>query len=594
MLKTTLRNKIAIILENAIKKLAKEKNISIDNISLRIDYPPNIEMGHYSSAASMELAKNFKTAPRIIAEKIVNIIKSSDSEQAKIKKTSLFDNIKVEGPGFINFFISAHALTEFFTEKFIIKEWLDNIFLPIKNEKYLLEFVSANPTGPLNIVSARAASVGDSIYRVLKRTGFEIDTEYYVNDFGNQVRLLGFSFAYRYLQKKGFTIDLPENHYQGDYIIDILEDILTNKEIDEKLLDVEIDESKDSESQLQDFIEALGEAFSKIAVQALLKTHKKDLQDFNVHFTNFFSEATLHDKKENKVEKALESLKSKNTIYEQDEALFFKSTDFTDDKDRVVKRADGRPTYLLADIAYHQSKINRGYNKIIDIWGPDHHGYIARMKGALSALGFGNDKQKNELFDVLIVQQVNLMENGKPVVMSKRLGKFQTMRDLIKKIPVDVSRYFFVSRSQSTHLDFDLELALEQSNQNPVYYIQYAHARIHSIFKGVNEEYDKTMNFEVNLADVLFHSERDKLFFHLLKFPEILEEISKNLEVHRLTLYLHQTASIFTEVYHNKNNKIKEITDKDEFKFLLFLIKQTAEIIKEGLSLLGISAPNRM
>ncbi|MDH5716412.1 MAG: arginine--tRNA ligase [Spirochaetia bacterium] len=346
----------------------------------------------------------------------------------------------------------------------------------------------------------------------------------------------------------------------------------------------------DDENLFLSWVQQAGEYFSCIGIEKLLDTHKNDLSDFRVSFDNFFSEKSLHEN--NSVENTFLELKEKNQIYEKDGAWFFKSSDFGDDKDRVIKRNDGRPTYLLADIAYHKNKADRKFDNIYDMWGPDHHGYIARMKAAMQAL----EILINHDFKVLIVQQVNLIEDKKPIVMSKRLGKFQTMKDLTEKIPVDVCRYFFNTRSQSSHLDFDLELALTESNQNPVYYIQYAHARIHSIFRETTINYNDNLILNEIPEQWFFTAKRNDLLFYLLKFPEELYEISKNLEVHRLSSYLYQTASLFTAFYHEKENHILEKlkNNPNEGIFLLSICKFTADTIAYGLNLLGVSAPQKM
>lgn len=575
---TSLRSFLSNLLTTRLKDFCQQQQISLPkDFSAKVEVPPRFEMGHYSSPVIMQSLKFFKTKPLDIAQPFLDFCQKDLQWQEFIEKT------EIAAPAFLNFFIRPQALSYFFSKDFSLDSWLDNIFHQKKSAPVLFEFVSANPTGPLNIVSARAACVGDSICRLLKRTFVPTSTEYYVNDYGNQVNLLGLSFAYRFLQLTDKTIELPEHCYQGEYIIDLLKEILNEQELPPQL-----------------DLETLAQFFAPLAVQKILSLQKKDLQDFNVVFDNFFSEASLH--KEEKVQKTFLKLQETKFLYNLEGAWFFKSTAFGDDKDRVVKRADGRFTYLMADIAYHLDKVERGYQVLYDIWGPDHHGYIKRLQASLQALGFG--KLPQQKFEVLIVQQVNMLEDGKPVVMSKRLGKFQTMRDLLHAIPIDVSRYFFVARSQSSHLDFDLNLALTQSNQNPVYYIQYAHARIYSIFaeaKKISKE-DLVMLNEnnkrhlENFSHYLVGSQRSELFFLLLQFPEQLEEIANNLEIHRLPAYLYMVASTFTSFYHQDENRIKTKLQEniDEAEFLLSLCKFTAAVLKEGLELLGISAPQRM
>lgn len=578
----SIRTFLRLCLQKAVEELSQEYNIDTSSdafakFTVKIEFPPRFDMGQYASPAPMELAKIFRMAPRRIAEELLKKLPSVFVQG--ISCSSLFQNISVAGAGFLNFTISTESLAFFFND-FDANAWLHSLFKKNADKpKVLFEFVSANPTGPLNIVSARAACVGDSICRLLRKVHIPLQAEYYVNDYGNQVSLLGLSFAYRYFQSQGNDIELPINCYQGEYIREMVQEIFAEEKIPAEL----------TSSPQQ--IEKLGTYLAPLAVQKILDTQKKDLQEFGVAFDNFFSEASLHNS--GAVGKAFEHLQESGFLYESEGAYFFRSTAFEDDKDRVVKRSDGRYTYLMADIAYHADKVKRGFSFLYNIWGPDHHGYIARLRGALQAFGFA--KTKDQGFEVLIVQQVNMIEDGKPVVMSKRLGKFQTMRDLITSIPVDVSRYFFVSRSQSSHLDFDLDLALTQSNQNPVYYIEYAHARVYSIFNEVEVSPQKKFHLN-NFVSLLKDAHRDSLFFLLLQFPDHLEDISANLEIHRLTSYLYNVASEFTSFYHQPQNRVKDViqNDKEEAELLLYLCQFTAWVLRQGLAILGISAPDRM
>lgn len=552
-----------------------------DAFSPRIDYTPDLKFGHYASPAAMELAKVLKQSPRVIAEKLIAQIDASR-----------FEKIEIAGAGFINFTLNTATIAEFLS--FIsVADWLESVKREIQSDKIIFEYVSANPTGPMNIVSARAASVGDSITRVLKAAGHAVHREYYVNDYGNQVELLGLSFAYRYLQKFA-QVELPENCYQGEYIVSYLEKLIADGRIPAHLM---LDAAKAVQLDKEDWLARAAKFFSPLGIRSILADQQADLKSFRTEFDAFFSEATLHEK--GAVLAAGERLKQKGKVRTDEGAQVFVSTEYGDDKDRVIVRSDGRPTYLLADIAYHADKIRRGYKRIIDIWGPDHHGYIARLSGALKALGFGD--QQHESFQVIIAQQVNLLENGEPVVMSKRLGKFQTMRDLIEKIPVDVCRYFFVTRALSTHLDFDLTLALDQSKKNPVYYVQYANARIHSIFRESGFTPDAQKLNSTHLAHELIHglnapAERTALFFYLMRFPELIQDIARNYEIQRLPEYLYQTATLFTSFYHAKGNRIKDllVSTPAEAEALLMLCNFTTQVIEAGLGLLGITAPREM
>jgi arginyl-tRNA synthetase len=572
----TLRHLIRLKVAAAAEKVAAEQQLQLpENFAPRIDYTPHLKFGHYATPAPMELARAFRLPPRTIAEKIIAAL---DKE--------LFARVEAAGAGFINFTLNNKAMAQVGAFA-ALAEWLSANEAELRKEKIIFEYVSANPTGPMNIVSARAAAVGDSITRVLRAAGHEVHREYYVNDYGNQVEKLGLSFAYRYLQKFK-SVTLPEDCYQGEYIIGYLDGLLSAGEIPAELA---LSEDKIATFDEAAWLNKAAAYFAPRAVNAILSDQKRDLAAFRAEFDTFFSESSLHES--GAVRAACTSLEQRGKIRIVDGAKVFTSTQYGDDKDRVVVRSDGRPTYLLADIAYHADKVARGYKTIIDIWGPDHHGYIARLSGALKALGFG--ESPDEVFRVIIAQQVNLLENGEPVVMSKRLGKFQTMRDLIEKIPIDVCRWFFVQRSLSTHLDFDLTLALDQSKKNPVYYVQYAHARIHSIFRECGQP-PETTDLQSLAIRCAGHAEREALLYWLIRFPELVQDIARNYEIQRLPEYLYQTATLFTAFYHGKENRIKDllVSAPDEARELLMLCNFTAQVIESGLGLLGISAPREM
>jgi arginyl-tRNA synthetase len=572
----TLRYFLKQIVAAAAERVAADSALTLpESFSPRIDYTPDLKFGHYATPAAMELAKAFRQNPRAIAEKLIAAIDAAP-----------FAKIELAGAGFINFTLNQSSIGKI-TPFSNLADWLKANEPETQSEKVIFEYVSANPTGPMNIVSARAASVGDSLTRIVKAAGHQVAREYYVNDYGNQVEKLGLSFAYRYLQKFK-PVTLPDDCYQGEYIIEYLDAMLAQGQVPADLLLVgeaigALDEAK--------WLTVATKVFAPLGVAAILGEQQKDLQAFNTEFDRFFSEASLHES--GAVLKAGAELEKRGKVALSDGAKVFLSKEYGDDKDRVIVRSDGRPTYLLADIAYHADKVARGFTTIIDIWGPDHHGYIARLSGALKALGFG--EKAGETFKVIISQQVNLLENGEPVVMSKRLGKFQTMRDLIQKIPVDVCRYFFVTRGLNTHLDFDLTLALDQSKKNPVYYVQYANARIHSIFRECGEPQGQ-INIELLAVNAAGQAEREALLFWLLRFPELVQDIARNYEIQRLPEYLYQTATLFTTFYHAKNNRIKDLlaTNAGEAAALLSLCNLTTQVIETGLGLLGITALREM
>lgn len=573
-----LKDYLNSISSRAFEKLADEFGTPLsEGFSSRVDYPPANLSGQYAIPNCLELAKNFRQSPREIAKKFCNLLEGLDLEAKQLIK-----KLNIEGPGFVNIEIADN----------VYRAWLDtdinlSTLIATNNQKSdrksVLEFVSANPTGPLNIVSARAAALGDAMIRILRAAGEQVSSEYYVNNFGNQVRMLGISLGIRVFNEiKQTNHSIPEEGYQGKYLEDLARSMLTNL----AEFNVSFPESEADSGEVFGWAEQNQEFFSELAVSNLLASQKQDLEAFNVSFDKFYLESELHSK--GKVEDALQRLQQEDVTYEKEGAIFFQSSNFGDDKDRVIKRADGRPTYLLADIAYHQSKYDRGFTNVMDIWGPDHHGYISRLSSAMDVLN--QDKQENT-FKVLICQQVNLLEDGKSIVMSKRLGKFHTMRDLLEKIPVDVLRYFFVQRSISTHLDFDINLALNQSSQNPVYYIQYAHARICSILSEFDSEIG---NLEKGTTQ--FSNSAKNLFFNALRYPEEVREISQNLEVQRLPQYLYDLASVFTSFYHDEQNRIKELVESNEDLALSYikLCKLTKLILAHGLELLGISAPESM
>lgn len=581
--KNTIKKALSIIVSETAKDCFADLEA---DFQARIDYTPEFKLGQYASPAAMELAKFLKKPPREIAQTVCEAIKGS-------KYAEYFESVEIAGPGFLNLKLSVQVLQFLTSPDFSVQVYLDSIFT-LKNEpRILFEFVSANPTGPLNIVSARAAVTGDAICRILKRGGLNVQKEYYVNDFGNQVSNLGLSFAYRVLQKNGWEIALPENCYQGEYILQVLNSLLESDSPD-FIQNLDINSLKSNGEELEKFLFKASEYFSVRAVDFLLETQQQDLFDFRVEFDRFFRESTLHE--DEKVQQMAIKLAETGKVYEKDGATYFASTEYNDDKDRVIVRSDGRPTYLLADIAYHYDKIKRGFQKIIDIWGPDHHGYIARLRGALLALNFPEADNTSQEFSVLIVQQVNLIEDGKPIVMSKRLGQFQTMKDLIEKIPVDASRYFFITRAMSTHLDFDLELALTQSSKNPVYYIQYAFARINSIFRESSRDADGYAVFSQDSMQYLNQNLRAELVYFALRFPELIEDICQSREAHRMATYLHELASLFTKFYHEDENRIlKKINENPvEADCLLSICWLTAMTLEAGLDLLGITAPREM
>lgn len=553
------------IREELLNILINAKNAAIeagelpdcDYPDIKIEYPKEAKFGDYSTPFALESARLIKKSPMETGEILKKYIENNDIAGA----------VDVVKPGFINIYISFEHLFSGITT---VRKEGANFGKRVKASPlyYNIEFVSANPTGPLNVVSARAAAIGDTIANLLEANGDTVDREFYVNDYGNQVNLLGISVLERIKEIKGEDFSFPDDGYHGEYVKEIAAWINEN-------YSSELD-SMENTSQAIEF--AAGKA-----IERNVKSQKKDLEDFHVIFKQWFHESTIHES--NDVLKTFNLLESKNFIYEEDGKKVFKSTDFGDDKDRVVIRDDGRPTYLLADVAYHNNKLKRGYDRVIDIWGPDHHGYIARLSGAVEALGY--DKEK---FKVLIAQQVNLIMEGEAVKMSKRLGNFSTMRELIDEVGVDVSRYFFIMRSMDSHLDFDLGLAKKNSSENPVFYLQYAHARICSIFREAEK---RGINYNPDMVspELLNTPFAVTLMKQIVKFPEEIADAAENFEPHRIASFLMKIAQSYHRFYTEQRILSDDITATRTY---LLLSEAARIVIQNGLKILGVSAPEVM
>lgn len=578
----TLKQLVLNALQEGVAEYCKKDAPHLDpkDLRIRIEYSREESFGDYSTSFALENAKALGKKPLDSASILAGHLQS---------RTDLFEKVDFTPPGFVNFRISPAFLIRYL-ESTIQK---GDAFPKLESPKKInLEFVSANPTGPLNIVSARAAATGDAFANLLRAVGNQVDKEFYVNDYGNQVFLLGVSTLARIREIRGESVSfqesedgtpiedllarniIPSEGYRGEYL----------KEIASRLL-----ENPNTKGEIESLLAsknyfALSEKCSRWAVESNLTWQRKDLDLFGVEYDRFFSETTLHDS--GKVMAVLEDLKKSGKVFSEEGKQVFRSTDYGDDKDRVVVRDDGRPTYLLADIAYHNDKIARGYDKIIDIWGPDHHGYIARLSGAVQALGY-----PKENFQVVIAQQVNLLMGGQKMKMSKRAGEFQTMEDLLGylgKHARDVARYFFVMRSLDSPLDFDLDLAKDESDKNPVFYLQYAHARVSSIFREVGSDSDANA-----LENLEMTEERKRLLFWVSRFSEEVLDSALTLEPHRITNYLQNLARAFTQFYIAKNNRLKEADEQTKLG-LARICKSAQIVLALGLGLLGVSAPERL
>lgn len=522
---------------------------------IMLEVPKDKSHGNFSSNLALVLAKHVKKSPRDTARILV----------ANIPANEDIDRLEVAGPGFINFYLNRNWLTKA-VRAVITQGDAYGSNQSLAELRIQLEFVSANPVGPMNVVNARAAALGDTLGRLFSACGAQVEREYYVNDHGVQVETLGRSVAARYRELLGETVEFPEEGYQGDYIYDIARELIAE------------DESGDL---------ALAEAerigkFKDYAYRKILASQKSDLAQYGVEYDCWFSERTLHES--GAVAAVLRRLESQGLTYTQDDAVWLRTVDFGDDKDRVLCTADGRTTYFTADIAYHLHKFERGFDLAIDIWGPDHHGYIPRMKAAMAALGIAPER-----FEVLIAQQINLIKDGQPFKMSKRRGNFITMTDLLAEVGNDAARWFFLMRSPESHLDFDLDLAKSQSNENPVFYVQYAHARICSVFAQAASEGLKVADMD----DWLSHWSEDEgvLVEKMAHFPEVVMEAAARREPHRVTGYLLELAGAFHSYY----NRCRFITDDPALsQARLGMAKALGIVFKRGLSLLGVSAPERM
>ncbi len=546
-----VENNLRTAIKEGLVKTLEQEDITLEQIpDIKVEVPREKEHGDYATNIAMVMAKHFKRAPRQIAEMLKENIEAD-----------LIRDISVAGPGFINFNLKNSWLYE--TIDLIDKLGEDYGKVEVgDNKRVLIEFVSANPTGPLHVGHSRGAVVGDMTANIMEAAGYEVDREYYFNDAGNQIDLLAESTLIRYKRLFDIEIDLPKNAYHGKYLIDIAKKL--KEKYGKSLLD------KKEEEQL--------DICKEFAYESLKTKIEEDLKYFGIEFDNWFYESTLHD---GDIEEAINILKEKGYTYEEEGALWLRSTEFDDDKDRVIVKSDGSLTYLAADIAYHLDKIERGYDKLINVWGADHHGYIDRVKASIQALGYPKD-----ILEIIIVQLVNLMRDGEKIPMSKRAGEFVTMTDVIDEVGKDAARYFYIMRSSDSHFDFDLELAKEESSSNPVYYIQYAHARIHSIIE--NAEDIDLKNVDYKLLD---SEEEIDLIKLMARYPQVIKDSAESREPHILANYAYELANAF-HIFYNKRQVIS--SDESLSKARLKLVVSLQQVLKNLCRVLGIEAPDQM
>ena len=551
-----IRKRIAVVLEEAVER-CKEKGLFPRDVDIRagIEIPREEGHGDYSTTAAFSLAKPLRRSPAQIAAILI--------EQMDYGETC--SKVEIAGNGFINFFVKDEVFRSALRE---IKDGDIDAFIPDtgKGAPVLLEFVSANPTGPLHIGHGRGAAVGDVLANMLKKAGYMVTKEYYVNDAGRQIGTLGRSVYLRWKELQGETVEYLGDLYQGDYVREIAAGLI-----------------KDGISIPEDENRAIP-FLARFAAEIVMTGIQRDLEGFRVHFDNYYRETSLYER--GLVEDTIRVLKEKGCLFEEEGALWFKSSLLGDEKDRVIVKSDGEKTYLASDIAYHRDKFDRGFELLIDIWGSDHHGYIARLKASAEALGRNRDAIR-----VMLIQFVTLLKDGKPVGMSTRSGQFTTLREVTDEVGTDAARFFFLMRKSDAHLEFDLDLAKKTSNENPVYYVQYANARIESIFRLAKEDGIDLATLSEADIDLLVLREETELIKEILNYYNVVDTSVRTLEPHRITFYLIGLVGKFHS-YYNKVRILKNETDLTRAR--LVLLKKLQEVIVSGLGILGVSAPERM
>lgn len=551
-----VKQHIGTIIRNAWKRCREAGFLPGDeSLNIIIEIPREEAHGDYSTNLAFLLAPRARKSPADIARMLVEQMQAGD----------VCDRVEVAARGFINFYVKDHVWRDALGE--VSRRGLDEFIPDVgRGTKTLIEFVSSNPTGPLHIGHGRGAAVGDVLANILTMTGFDVVKEYYVNDAGKQIETLGRSTYARWKELTGAPVPFEEHFYQGEYVRDIAAMAI-----------------KEGRTVPPGEAEAV-RFFADFASSVVMDGIQKDLEEFGVLFDSYFRESELYENGE--VERTISALRARDFAYERDGALWFKTSLFEKDEDRVLIKSDGEKTYFASDIAYHKNKFDRGFQTLIDIWGSDHHGYIPRMKASIQALG--RDK---EALKVLLIQFVTLVRDGKPVGMSTRSGQFTTLREVVEEVGKDAARFFFLMRKSDAHLEFDLDLAKKTTNENPVFYVQYAHARIESIFRVAMEEgIDRGSVFQGS-TDLLTERDEITLIKGILHFFDVLEGCARSLEPHRITFYLLDLVGRFHS-YYNKTRVIVDNRDLTRARLLLLAILQ--RVIRSGLGILGVAAPERM
>ncbi|NVM57647.1 MAG: arginine--tRNA ligase [Desulfobacterales bacterium] len=558
-----MKEKLGILVQQALKSAFTAGHLRPVEIppSVALETPRIAVYGDYSTNIAMTMAANQKKSPREIARVIIDHIEDPDH---------LLSKVELAGPGFINFFIAQDKWYEVLKSVHDEDKAYGTSQIGLGN-RVQIEFVSANPTGPLHVGHGRCAAVGDTLAAILRSAGYEVEKEYYVNDSGRQIYTLGQSVFLRCRQLLGDTIKFPADSYQGDYIKDIAR-VLVDREA-HRLVDMPDEEAI--------------RICAKFAADEILAGIKKDLEAFGVSFNQWFSEQSLYDS--GAFEAAIQDLRSQDIIYEHEGALWFRTKDFEDEKDRVVVRANGVTTYFASDIAYHKHKFERKFDCIIDIWGADHHGYVPRISASIQALQYAKEQCR-----IILVQLVNLIRDGRPVTMSTRAGEFVTLREVVDEVGRDAARFLFLLRHYDSPLDFDLELAKKESNENPVYYVQYVHARISNILKKAEQRGYKDICWHEDFPKFIKLPEEIQLIKLMARYPEVVAQSAHFLEPHRIPFYMKELAAAFHAYYHDRHKHKVVSDDVRHSTARLFLVSAVRIIIRNGLTLMGVSAPETM
>ena len=554
-----MKHHLRDLLAQAIEKTAKGGGLELADLPpLLLEPPKQKEFGDLATNVALVWAKKLRKPPRAIAEAI---LKNLEDPQGIVAQAD------VAGPGFLNFSFSASFCYRLLDE---IEKGKEAPLELGKGERVQVEFASVNPTGPLHVGHGRVAVIGDVLARLLKAVGYSVEKEYYVNDAGQQMEKLGLSIYHRYRELLGEKSEFPTDGYPGEYVKEIA---------------AEVKERWGAKFHAEEPASAV-DFFSRWGGEALLAGIRDDLSSFSVSFDSFVSEKELRERGE--VEGTIEFLRAHGLVYSQDGAEWFKATSYGDEKDRAVIKSNGELTYFASDIAYHRNKLERGFSRLINVWGADHHGYVRRLQAAIKALGYDP-----RLLEIVLVQMVHLTRGGEPVRMGKRLGEFVTLREVIEEVGSDAARFFFLMRRADSHLDFDLELAKKESSENPVFYVQYAHARIASIFEQARQAGIAVADLQSGNIEIerLTLNEEIEIIKKLLQFSDVIEETVRELEPHRVVFYLLELAAEFHRYY----NRFRIISDDAALtQARMLLVRNVQKVIRRGLHLLGIDAPSRM